>query len=80
MSQMYEPTTTNVQDPNTVTRNEAPVISLNDNIQALFQSIQDLRTTLNALIILLYNNGTIKLEDLEERERFINLLNKEDIK
>ena len=55
-------------------------VKLESRTDQLIQMLLSLQTTLNALIILLYNNGTINLEDLEEREKLISLLNKEETK
>lgn len=53
-------------------------IELESKTDQLIQMQLSLQVTLNALITLLYNNGIIDLEDLEERKKFINLLNNKE--
>ena len=69
---IYEAFDTISQSLDTLHSNDVELESRTDQ---LIQMQLSLHTTLNALITLLYNNGIIDLEDLEERKKFINLLN-----
>ena len=72
---IYEAFDTISQTLDTLHSNDVELESRTDQ---LIQMQLSLQTTLNALIILLYNNGIINLEDLKENKKLIALLNSND--